>query len=243
MNHYSNYVYMLEDNAHLISMVPVEELLRFGYEIGLNENMKVLDLCCGYGTVLKVWSEAFGIEGIGIDLAEEFVSIGRERLKKCNIDKVTLIHGDVTTYEDTCKYDVVICSETIESIENTFSIGERFLKPGGVLCLQKLYSKVMNPPQELIDFDEEVLPLSGLNRRFNELGYSMTVMASDTPGMWEHFVVNWSGKRDVLRLQQEPENEQLRNWVTKWYDMYFDYRRQYEGQALFGLQRLLDKKM
>mgnify|MGYP006380753999 FL=1 len=98
MNHYSHYVSMLEDNAHLISMVPVEELLRFGYELGLNENMKVLDLCCGYGTVLKVWSEAFGIEGVGIDLVEEFVSIGRERLKKSNIDKVTLIQGDVTAY-------------------------------------------------------------------------------------------------------------------------------------------------
>ena len=237
MNHYSHYVSMLEDNAHLISMVPVEELLRFGYEIGLNENMKVLDLCCGYGTVLKVWSEAFGIEGVGIDLVEEFVSIGRERLKKSNIDKVTLIQGDVTAYQDTCKYDVVICSETIENIANTLSLGEKFLKLGGVLCYQKLYSKVMNPPQELIDFDEEVLPLSELNRVFNQLGYGMTAMASDTTGMWEHYVVNWSGKRDLLRLKQEPENEQLKNWVTTWYNMYFDYRRQYEGQALFGLQR------
>lgn len=61
MNNYSNYIYMLEDNAHLISMVPVEELVRFGYEIGLKEDRKVLDLCCGYGTLLKVWSEAFGI--------------------------------------------------------------------------------------------------------------------------------------------------------------------------------------
>ena len=242
MNHYSHYVSMLEDNAHLISMVPVEELLRFGYELGLNENMKVLDLCCGYGTVLKVWSEAFGIEGVGIDLVEEFVSIGRERLKKSNIDKVTLIQGDVTAYQDTCKYDVVICSETIESIANTLSLGEKFLKLGGVLCYQKLYSKVMNPPQELIDFDEEVLPLSELNRVFNQLGYGMTAMASDTTGMWEHYVVNWSGKRDLLRLKQEPDNEQLKNWVTTWYNMYFDYRRQYEGQALFGLQRFPELK-
>lgn len=242
MNHYSHYVSMLEDNAHLISMVPVEELLRFGYELGLNENMKVLDLCCGYGTVLKVWSEAFGIEGVGIDLVEEFVSIGRERLKKSNIDKVTLIQGDVTAYQDTCKYDVVICSETIENIANTLSLGEKFLKLGGVLCYQKLYSKVMNPPQELIDFDEEVLPLSELNRVFNQLGYGMTAMASDTTGMWEHYVVNWSGKRDLLRLKQEPENEQLKNWVTTWYNMYFDYRRQYEGQALFGLQRFPELK-
>ncbi len=242
MNHYSHYVSMLEDNAHLISMVPVEELLRFGYELGLKENMKVLDLCCGYGTVLKVWSEAFGIEGVGIDLVEEFVSIGRERLKKSNIDKVTLIQGDVTAYQDTCKYDVVICSETIENIANTLSLGEKFLKLGGVLCYQKLYSKVMNPPQELIDFDEEVLPLSELNRVFNQLGYGMTAMASDTTGMWEHYVVNWSGKRDLLRLKQEPDNEQLKNWVTTWYNMYFDYRRQYEGQALFGLQRFPELK-
>lgn len=242
MNHYSHYVSMLEDNAHLISMVPVEELLRFGYELGLNENMKVLDLCCGYGTVLKVWSEAFGIEGVGIDLVEEFVSIGRERLKKSNIDKVTLIQGDVTAYQDTCKYDVVICSETIENIANTLSLGEKFLKLGGVLCYQKLYSKVMNPPQELIDFDEEVLPLSELNRVFNQLGYGMTAMASDTTGMWEHYVVNWSGKRDLLRLKQEPDNEQLKNWVTTWYNMYFDYRRPYEGQALFGLQRFPELK-
>jgi len=67
-------------------------------------------------------------------------------------------------------------------------------------------------------------------------------MASDTTGMWEHYVVNWSGKRDLLRLKQEPDNEQLKNWVTTWYNMYFDYRRQYEGQALFGLQRFPELK-
>ena len=81
------------------------------------------------------------------------------------------------------------------------------------------------------------MPLSELNSLFNQLGYSMTSMASDTQGMWERYVLNWSGKRDLLRLKAEPDNEQLRNWVNKWYNMYFDYRRQYEGQALFGLQR------
>ncbi|MBQ3598379.1 MAG: class I SAM-dependent methyltransferase, partial [Clostridia bacterium] len=68
MNEYKNYIKLIKDNDYLISMVPVEELLRFGYEIGLNEKSKVLDLCCGYGTVLKIWSEAFGISGVGVDL-------------------------------------------------------------------------------------------------------------------------------------------------------------------------------
>lgn len=123
----------IEDNQFLISMVPVEEILRLGYELGLNENSKVLDLCCGYGTVLKVWSEVFGISSTGVDICKDFIHIGKKRLKESNIDTVTLIHKDVTKYKDDIKYDVVICSETIESIENTFQLGQKFLKKGGTM--------------------------------------------------------------------------------------------------------------
>ena len=229
MNRYQNMLCVMEDNAHLISMVPVEELLRFGYEIGLKPGMKVMDLCCGYGTVLKIWRENFGIQGVGVDREKGFLEIGAERMEKHGIEGVLLIHEDVTKYQDETRYDVVICSETIESIENTFLLGKKFLKPGGILCYQKLYARVSEPPQELKDFDGEVLPLSTLNRRFNALGWYMIAMASDTPGMWEHYVVNWCGKRN-WEEGASPE------WIKTWEDMYFDYRRQYEGPAMFGLR-------
>ena len=54
MNIYKDYLKTIEDNEYLISMVPIDQILRFGYEADLNESKKVLDLCCGYGTVLKV---------------------------------------------------------------------------------------------------------------------------------------------------------------------------------------------
>ena len=168
MNYYEEYLSVLDDNAHLISMVSVEELLRFGYELGLKEGDTVLDLCCGYGTLLKVWNEAFRICGMGVDLNEEFLSVGRDRMQKNKISDISLICGDVTTYQDNKKYDVVICSETISSIPETLLLGEKFLKAGGVLGYQKLYSKIENPPQELVDFDEEVLTLSELNDIFNQ---------------------------------------------------------------------------
>lgn len=240
MNYWEEYLSVLEDNAHLISMVPVEELLRFGYEIGLKSGDTVLDLCCGYGTLLKVWSRAFHICGTGVDMNEEFWAVGRDRLQKNEIRDITLVCGDVTTYQDNKKYDVVICSETISSIPETLLLGEKFLKAGGVLGYQKLYSKVDNPPQELIDFDEEVLTLFELNAIFNQQGFQMISMASDNTGMWEHYVLNWSGKRDLLQLSQNENDENLRAWIQKWYNMYFKYRRQYEGQALFGLQKILN---
>ena len=238
MNEYKNYLKLIKDNNYLISMVPVEELLRFGYEIGLNEKSKVLDLCCGYGTVLKIWSEAFGISGVGVDLDNTFLSIGRERLTESGIDKIKLICNDVLTYEDNNKYDVVILSETFESIENTLLLGDRFLKPDGIIAYQKLYSKTQTPPKELTDFDEEVLPLSELNSRFNALGYYITSMASDSAGKWEHYVINWSGNRDWKALKNNPDNAELKKWIDYWYNIYFDYRRPYEGQALFGLKRI-----
>ncbi len=240
MNVWEEYLSILEDNAHLISMVSVEELMRFGYEIGLKSGDMVLDLCCGYGTLLKVWNRAFHICGTGVDMNEEFLAVGRDRLQKNEIRDITLVCGDVTTYQDNKKYDVVICSETISSIPETLLLGEKFLKAGGVLGNQKLYSKVDNPPQELVDFDEEVLTLFELNAIFNQQGFQMISMVSDNTGMWERYVLNWSGKRDLLQLSQNENDENLRAWIQKWYNMYFKYRRQYEGQALFGLQRILD---
>ena len=236
---YKDTIQKIENSKHLISMVPVDEILRFGYEAGLCEKSFVLDLACGYGTILKIWSEAFGISGVGVNLNNDFIEVGRERLKKAGAEnKIELICGDALEYTDTVKYDIVICSETFGSIKDTLALGEKFLKQGGILAYHKLYSKVPNPPKERIDFDEEVLPLSELNCIFNNLGYYLTCMASDMDGMWEHYVINWSGKCDINKLRQNPGDDKTKRWIDKWYRMYFDYRRPYEGQALFGLEKL-----
>ncbi len=42
----------------------------------------------------------------------------------------------------------------------------------------------------------------------------------------------------MVRLRQNSEDTKLKEWIDKWYDMYFLYRREYEGQALFGLEKL-----
>lgn len=53
----------LEVKKHLISMVSPERIIEFGYNLGLCKGMSVLDLCCGYGEMLRLWSEAFKITG------------------------------------------------------------------------------------------------------------------------------------------------------------------------------------
>lgn len=237
INAYKNRINEIEDNQYLISMVPVEEILRLGYELNLNDNSNVLDLCCGYGTVLKIWSEAFGISGIGVDICNDFIHTGKKRLKEHNIDNIKLVLKDVNKYKDDTKYDVVICSETIDSIENTFQLGEKFLKKDGTLLYQKVFATVENVPKELDEFDGGVYPLTKLNKIFNDLGYYITHFATGTENDWKRYFT-WSARRDIEKLHRKPNNQELRERVDYWNYMHFKYRMPYENQAMFGLQNL-----
>ena len=236
---YSETLAKFEDNNHIIALISVDEVLRFGYEAGFNENTRILDLCCGYGTMLKVWSQAYGISGVGVDMQKRFVEKGTERIKQAGVeDKIKLVVGDVLAYEDNEKYDVVLCSETFcSTIEETLAIGEKFLKDDGLLVYHKIFSKVPNPPQELIDFEGEVLPLTQLNQVFNGLGYYISYMVSDSDSKWENYIFS-DIKKSYDKLKSDPNDEQSRQWIDKWTSMYFEYRRPYQGQGLFGLVKL-----
>ena len=62
-------------------------------------------------------------------------------------------------------------------------------------------------------------------------------MATDTVSEWERYIT-WSAKRDLEKLRQNPEDEKLLAWIDKWYRIYFEYRRLYEGWGLFGIEQL-----
>ena len=237
MNDYSDILKITDDERYLISMVSVNQLLRLGMELGLNKGIRVLDLCCGYGTVLKIWSEAFGISATGVDIYAPFLREGKKRLKKGGIDSVELIHKDVVEYKDDTKYDIVICSETIESFESTFKLGEKFLKKGGTLLYQKVFSTAPIVPEELDEFDGGVYPISRLNEIFNSLGWYILNLATGTENDWNRYHTE-SAHRDFERLCKNPEDTKLKNRIVEWNNMYFKYRMPLENQAMFCLKKL-----
>lgn len=66
----------LTESKFLISMTPVEKVVEIGFTSCMNSTSTILDLCCGYGEMLKVWNQAFGCKCVGVDICPEFINEG-----------------------------------------------------------------------------------------------------------------------------------------------------------------------
>jgi SAM-dependent methyltransferase len=235
---YADILATCEESKHFISMVPLERVVRLGFDMGMNKDTTVLDFCCGYGEMLKIWSEAFDISGVGIDRVPAFIEEGKKRVDSA---KITLLTGDIFAYRDDKKYDVVVCTELSQGVFLSWQEGvaflERFGKPGGKLVFGSLYAKAPNPPKALIDFDGELFTLSEINQHVRDAGYYITAMASETHAEWERYVL-WSVRRNLAQLKETPTDKKLAAWIDKESSMYFEYRRAWEGWALFSIEKL-----
>lgn len=219
-------------------MTPIERIAEIGYSAGMTDNSTVLDLCCGYGEMLKIWHEAFNIKGIGIDICGEFIQAGTKRIAESNISNITLIEADVFKWHTDEKFDYVcLSSEDFGGFKNTIELLEKFVRPNGKLIIGTRYSKVEIPPKELVEFEGETLPLTEINRIVRSKGYYITAMATDTQAEWERYIM-WSAKRHLNDLRKTPENQLHGEWCDKWYDMYFNYRRPFEGYVTVVIEKL-----
>ena len=192
---YTHILRACEERNHLISMVSLEHIVELGYAIGLNENSRVLDLSCGYGTMLKIWNEAFGIRGVGIDRETEFIETGMKRMAN---SRIRLIAADMFDYNEYEQFDLVVCTELslgadghdtpFQSLRDGIHYLERFAIPGGKLIFGRLFSKIANPPKELTDFDGTLPALGEIYEDVKNSGYFITAMATGTDAEWERYV-------------------------------------------------------
>lgn len=230
------------ESDYLISMTPLERVVAVGHHLGLGPGQRVLDLCCGYGEMLKIWAEAFGIAGTGVDRDETFIAAGRQRLRAAGLaERVSLVEQDVTTYRDDARYDVACLSGVgglFGGLRGNIRAMEPYLKPGGRLVMGEPFLRRKDVPPELLAYEGDLYTLEEIYGVIRECGYYLTYMASGTPQEWERYIT-WSARRDVAWLRAHPDHPDLaarKARLDHWYEMYFRYRRDDESWALFVLE-------
>lgn len=230
-----------DENSYLLSLTPAYRIIQAGHALELNENTAVLDLCCGYGEMLRIWAQHFGVSGIGVDRCAEFVETGTIRFRNSGLDgKVTLILSDILDYSTDRKFDVAcMCGvgDIFGGIEGQIKLLETYLRPGGKLVVAQGFRKAASVPQELIDFEGTLYTLEELWDIFKRQGWYISHFSTSTHEDWERYI-SWEAKRTIERIKKAPGDTQSKAWYEKWYHMYFSYRREYEGVGYFVLERL-----
>lgn len=240
---YKSIIKNCEESSYLISMTPLRKIVETGYYLDLTEQSKVLDLCCGYGEMLKIWCEAFGISGTGVDICKEFIDKGDERITQNGLNnKISLVVEDVKQYQDNEKYDVacLIGEDLFGGLKGNIKALESFIKENGKILIGTPYFYQKDTPKELIEFEGNLHTIEEIYDVSKECGYLITYIAGCTHNEWERYIT-WSARRDLQWLKNNPDHinyKKKQEWIDYWYKMYFNYRRDYEGWALFVLEKI-----
>jgi ubiquinone/menaquinone biosynthesis C-methylase UbiE len=111
----------------------------------------VLDVGCGLGGTARYLSEKFKCNVVGIDLTEEYISIGKKLTEFVGLsDRVDLRHGSALKipYEDE-RFDIVWTEHVQMNIADKnrfYSEIARVLKPGGRLLFHDIFRGPGDPP-------------------------------------------------------------------------------------------------
>jgi 2-polyprenyl-6-hydroxyphenyl methylase/3-demethylubiquinone-9 3-methyltransferase len=131
-NIYNQIDWWNEKNA-LLNQLPV----KFNYflsKIDDPKNLKVLDIGCGGGLLAEEFAKV-GAKVTGIDSSKSSIKIAQKHAQKNNLDIKYLI-GKAEKLPVKEKYDIVICADVFEHVENLeqcISEISRVLEPEGLL--------------------------------------------------------------------------------------------------------------
>lgn len=117
--------------------------------LGLYEGCKVLDVACGSGASSIPAAQAVGSQGevIGIDLADNLLTLAREKARATGLKNTAFRVADMTKLEFSAEFDAIICVFGIFFVpmEDFVFYLWKFLKPGGTLAITTWGPDLLEP--------------------------------------------------------------------------------------------------
>ena len=231
-----------ERYMELINPISPEKVTKIGRMAGLNENSRVIEFGAGYGEILTLWAENFGISGIGIDIRPHVCERARKKLNNKGLNNsIEIVCGKGAEYRfEKNSFDVAACigsSFVWGGYRPTIQAMREAIKEGGKLIIGEPYwlkERVLiayTRDECEIHTEHELLSIA----RKEGFDFEYVIRASHDD--WDRYEAdNWYG---LLRWIEEntdhPERGEVISHLHKIQDEYLKYGREYMGWATYVL--------
>ncbi|MEM9336853.1 MAG: cyclopropane fatty acyl phospholipid synthase [Patescibacteria group bacterium] len=151
-------------------------------KMGLKAGDRILDIGCGWGSLMQFAAERYGVMCVGLTVSKEQKALGEER---CQGLPVEFVLTDYREYVDETGFDHIVSVEMLEAVgpknfKTYFNKVHELLKPGGRFVLQTIGLQTPARPAGDLWIDRYIFP--------NGILPSLSQLESHTRKLftWEH---------------------------------------------------------
>jgi SAM-dependent methyltransferase len=240
-----------ESRHRILNPLTETKLRQLGEICRIAPGARHLDLACGKGEMLTLWSAQYRLQGVGVDISKVFLKAARARAHERGVtDQVHFVEADAATYTDKPQsYDIVSCIGATwigNGLAGTLDIMRRPLHPDGIALVGECYWIAPPPPEALTSLgvaEDTFTSLAGTAERIEKAGFELLEMVLASPDDWDRYVASqWWTLSDWLRDNpSDPEVAEIRAFLSRSRTSHLEYGRQYLGWGIFVVRRPSDR--
>lgn len=225
--------------------ISLHKMTQAGALLNLQEGSRVIDFGCGYGEILALWAERFGIHGVGVEVRPYACERAEAKMRQRGVaDRVEIVCASGAEYEfQPGSFDLAIC------LGATFIWGgyagalqamQQAVHPTGRLAIGEEYWLSEAVPTAYLRQEEGALQEWEILAATRQAGWELSYVVRASRSDWDRYEGDrWQGALHWLQEHpQRPEREDVLARLRRGQDAYLTYGRAYMGWAVYLLQRL-----
>jgi cyclopropane fatty-acyl-phospholipid synthase-like methyltransferase len=210
---------------------------------GVRDGMRVLDVGCGKGWLLRRLASRFDISATGLEISPHFAAQARAQAAAEGLGgKIEVVQVNAKDYRaEPASFDLVMCigaSFALGGFESALGWMSRAAKPGAAIAIGEVFARQLPIPQELLsnpatrrDYPDRTLWTTVEIMRAHGLALRGLVEASDDD--WDRYhSLHWQAAMDwALENPGHPDAARMTDPAAQRRNLELD--RRYQGWAIF----------
>ncbi len=231
-----------EKYMEIINPSSPEKILKIGKFLRLEPGKKVIDFGCGFAEPLVLWAEAYGIDGVGIDIRPNACIRATAKIKEKKLEtRIEIVCMSGADYQFIpASFDAAVCigaSFIFGGFRQTIQAMRKAIRPEGRLAIGEPYWLKSTIPPEYVRLIGDFHTEHELVQIARQEGFDFEYLVRSSQDDWDRYEAdNWHG---LVRWLEEntdhPERDQVAAHLRKSQDEYFQYGREYLGWEMIVL--------